>query len=67
VDELPDEIEGDEFYPADEPEVEFKVLTIEAEAAASTIEEMLNDSWTLDDHMSLPPQVILIFSREKGD
>jgi len=31
------------------------------------LEEMLSDGWQLDDHISCPPLVMLIFSREKGD
>ncbi|MBO0719203.1 MAG: hypothetical protein J2P41_00140 [Blastocatellia bacterium] len=65
VDELPDEIDGEEIEF--EPEFEYKVLTVETEAASVTIEKMLYDDWSLDDHIATVGQVILIFSREKGE
>ncbi|MBO0721505.1 MAG: hypothetical protein J2P41_11825 [Blastocatellia bacterium] len=63
--EEPEEFEEEEIDEEEEPELEYKVLTIETEAAAETIEEMLSDDWALDDHIAIGAQVILIFSRER--
>lgn len=63
--EEPEEFEEEEIDEEEEPDLEYKVLTIETDAAAETIEDMLSDDWSLDDHIANGPHVILIFSREK--
>lgn len=68
VNQLPDEpadIEDVEFE--EEPEIEYKVLTEKTEDAGETIEDMLNKDWQLEGHIATVGQVILIFSREKGE
>jgi len=63
--EEPDEIEAEELEDDEPQEIETKTITVDVDAAAQRIDDMFADGWQLDDHIVAPPQVILIFSREK--